>query len=117
MSDKKDWRLRVLHMREQIEKIKTYTAGMTMDQLSSDEKTTDAVIRCLQIIGEAAKKVPPDIQSLYPAIEWKKIAGLRDVLVHDYDGVDTEIVHGILNQRLPALEEKLAKIPVSKENL
>jgi uncharacterized protein with HEPN domain len=109
MSDK-DWRLRLFHMRDQASKIIRYTTGMTFHELVEDEKTFDAVIRCFQVLGEAAKKVPPSFKLEHPSIPWKEITGLRDILVHDYDDIDAELVYQVLLEKLPRLENDLNNI-------
>jgi uncharacterized protein with HEPN domain len=90
-----------------IGKIRIYTAGLTRDEFSQDDKTIDAVIRNLEIIGEAAKMIPESLRTKYPNIEWKKIAGLRDILAHQYFGIDLDIVWDILQNKLPDLERQL----------
>ena len=75
-----------------IEKIKRCTAGMSFKDFIRDEKTIDAVLRNLEIIGEVAKNVSEEIRQKYPQIPWKEIAGMRDRLIHAYFGVDLEIV-------------------------
>ena len=90
-------------------KIQRYTAGMTRNGLAEDSKTLDAVIRNLEIIGEAAKMIPESIRVEYPNIEWKKIAGLRDILAHHYFEVDLDIVWDIIQNKLPKLERDLGK--------
>lgn len=69
-------------------KIKVYTAGIDEKKFLKDSLIQDGVIRNLEIIGEATKQLTPEFRRTYPAIEWKKIAGLRDKLIHDYIGVD-----------------------------
>lgn len=75
-----------------INKIAMYTDGVTEEQFFNDTKTYDAVVRNLEIIGEAAKKIPDDVRKKYPRIEWRKAAGLRDLLIHEYFAVDTDII-------------------------
>ena len=75
-----------------IEKIGNFTEGMKCSTFESDEKTIYAVIRALEIIGEATKHIPEDIRDNNPSIPWKEMAGMRDVLIHDYFGVDIKTV-------------------------
>jgi len=77
---------------ESIDDSHTFTEGMTLDDFSHDKKTVNAVIRSLEIIGEASKKIPNSIRVQYPQIPWREIAGMRDKLIHDYFGVDLEVV-------------------------
>ncbi|MCO6040332.1 HepT-like ribonuclease domain-containing protein [Thermococcus alcaliphilus] len=93
-----------------IEKIKRYTVGMAFRDFIRDEKTIDAVLRNLEVIGEAAKNIPKEIQQKYPQIPWKEIAGMRDRLIHAYFGVDLEIVWHTITSDLPKLESELSKI-------
>ena len=88
----------------------SYTQGLTMETFSKDAKTFDAILRNLEIIGEASKKIPNEICSQYPEIEWKKIAGLRDILIHFYFGIDDEIVWDVIQNKLPELEKQIREI-------
>ena len=92
------------------EKIDRYGAGLTRKQLEADSKTLDAIVRNLEVIGEAAKNVPEDVRSAHPEIEWKKIAGLRDILIHQYFGVDADIVWDIVRNKLPGLAQRVRHI-------
>jgi uncharacterized protein with HEPN domain len=93
-----------------IAKIQKFTKKFNFKKFSSDEKTFDAVVRNLEVIGEAIKKIPPGLKSDYPDIEWRKIAGLRDILIHEYFGVDTEIIWDIVKNKLPDLKKQVNKI-------
>jgi uncharacterized protein with HEPN domain len=95
---------------ESIEKIERYTEGMTQDIFQSDEKTTDAVVRNLEIIGEAAGRLPKEFTDRHSKIEWVKIKGLRNRIVHEYFGVDTQIIWQILEKDLPAFKASLKSI-------
>ena len=92
------------------EKVGHYVAGLTCQKLEADSKTLDAVVRNLEVIGEAAKNVPEEVRSAHPEIEWKKIAGLRDILIHQYFGIDVDIVWDIVQNKLPGLAESVRRI-------
>ncbi len=95
---------------EAIEKAERYVEGLIKTDFAKDEKTADAVVRNLEIIGEATNHIPDDVRTKYPNIEWKKIVGLRNRIVHDYFGVDLEIIWTILKDDLPPFKEKLCSI-------
>jgi uncharacterized protein with HEPN domain len=87
------------------EKIMRYATGLTQADLLRDDRTYDAVVRNLEIIGEAAKKLSEEIKCQMPQIEWRKIAGLRDILAHAYFGVDNDILWDILQNKVSELAE------------
>jgi uncharacterized protein with HEPN domain len=87
-----------------IGKIKKYTKGLSKQGFAADDKTLDAVVRNLEVIGEAVKRLPADLRAREPGAEWQKIAGLRDILIHQYFGIDTDILWDIIQNKLPALE-------------
>jgi uncharacterized protein with HEPN domain len=95
-----------------IEKIERYTAKMDRDSFIADERTIDAVSLNLQIIGEAVKKVPPELRDRYPHIEWRKIAGLRDAIAHAYFNIDDEIIWDVVETKLAELRDCVAIIKV-----
>jgi uncharacterized protein with HEPN domain len=83
---------------------------MTREGLAEDRRTRDAVVRNLEVIGEAAKKLPAETKRSHPEIEWKKIAGLRDILIHDYFGIDMDIVWDVVQNKLPPLADQVRLI-------
>ena len=85
------------------EKVIRYTEGMGFTEFVVDERTFDAVVRNLQIIGEAVKQIPPDMRLRYPQVEWRKIAGLRDVLAHAYFSLQDEMIWDIVQGKVPHL--------------
>ena len=93
-----------------ISNIEEYIDDYSFEQFVEDKKTVDAVLRNLEIIGEAVKKVPEDVKSLWNNIEWRKISGLRDILIHAYFEVDFEIVWDIIQSKLPGLKSKIKEI-------
>lgn len=94
---------------EAIERIEEYTGDMDFESFARDKKTFDAVIRNLEIIGEAAKNISADFKNDYPEINWRGIAGMRDKLIHGYFGVDPGIVWETIQKRLPELRDQLNK--------
>ncbi len=88
-------------------RIRSYVGTMGADEFRGDGKTVDAVVRNLEIIGEAVKQLPEDVRAKDPGVEWQKIAGLRDILIHAYSRVDLDIIWDVVANKLPAFEEKL----------
>jgi uncharacterized protein with HEPN domain len=88
----RDYRLYLNDIRAAAEKVLRYTQGVDLARFVDDEKTFDAVVRNLEIIDEAAKHVPAEVQARYPEVEWRNIAGLRDIVAHEYFGIDEDIL-------------------------
>lgn len=86
------------------------SAGVSYDAFTADETLRRAFVRSLEIIGEAARKVPADFRAQYPAVEWRAMAGMRDRLIHDYFGVDFELVWDVVRHRVPELRRQIASI-------
>lgn len=95
---------------ESIRKIEKYTENMSYGDFREDELRQDGVARNLEIIGEAVKKIPDEIKNQKPDIEWKKIAGLRDILTHEYFGINLEIVWDVTKNKLPDLKKNTKAI-------
>ena len=106
----RDYKVYVDDVLTSIHKIKVYTKGLSKKRFLGDEKTIDAVVRNLEIIGEAINNIPEEIRSRYPNVEWRKISGLRNILVHEYFGIDTEIIWDIVRNKIPELEKEIRKI-------
>ena len=93
-----------------IRKIEKYTKKLSYQAFIEDELIQDAVIRNLEIIGEAVKNIPQTFKNRMPEMEWKKIIGLRDIVIHTYFGIDEEIIWDIIKNKLPQLKEKINEI-------
>ena len=100
----RDFRVYFEDILSAIRKVKSYTSGLSLQDFLQDDKTFDAVVRNLEVIGEAAKHLPEEARKRTPDIDWKKIAGLRDILIHEYFGIDGEIVWDVVQHKLPTLE-------------
>ena len=86
----RDVRVHLDDILEACTRISSYTSELSLEHFRSDQKTVDAVVRNLEVIGEAAKKVPDEVRNVIP-VEWKRISGLRDVLIHEYFGIDIDM--------------------------
>ena len=106
----REWRLRIEDMLESIGRIEEFVQGMDLDSFLTDRKTSDAVVRNLEIIGEAARNVPDEVTSLHPKVPWKRAREMRNVLAHAYFGVDLPTVWGTIQEDLPPLKEQLTSI-------
>jgi len=95
---------------ESAEKILQYTKGISFEEFSKDNKTVDAVIRNFEIIGEASNLLPDEIKDKYSEIDWHRIRGFRNRIVHDYFGVDLQIIWKIIFDQIPGLITEISKI-------
>ncbi len=100
----------LLDMRIAIEQVEEFTAGMGFEEFARDQKTINAVIRSLEVLGEAAKNIPGETTSLYPEMPWKRVIGMRDKLIHGYHGVDLEIVWKAVQEEVPPLKPLVEKM-------
>jgi len=107
---KREWKLFVEDILESIALIEKYVEGMDSKDFGKDRKTMDAVVRNLEIIGEAAKNIPDEITRKYKKIDWKGVVGLRNRIAHEYFGISVEIVWNIITQELSKLKEQIQKI-------
>ena len=89
---------------ENISDIKEFTSGMTRESYSSDKKTVKAVVRSLEVIGEAANKIPQNIRDSYPEIPWMEIIAMRNRLIHEYFGIDLDIIWQTIKEDLEPLD-------------
>ncbi len=93
-----------------IRKARQFVQNYSYEDFDQDDKTVFATIRALEIIGEATKKIPGNVRKNNPQIPWKDMAGMRDVLIHDYFGIDLETVWFTVTQKLPQIELLIKKL-------
>jgi len=92
------------------EKAQQFTTSVDFDAFCANEEKTMAVVRALEVVGEAAKHVPEPVRQRYPEVPWRNIVGMRDVLIHHYFGVDLEVVWKTVHRDLPALRTAVRRI-------
>ena len=93
-----------------ITEVDEFTSGMTYDNFEEDRKTNNAVIRSLEVLGEATKHIPASFRNEHPDISWSKMAGMRDVLIHNYMRVDLLAVWKVSKERLPEIRPAIEKL-------
>jgi uncharacterized protein with HEPN domain len=107
-------KLYLLDIKKACDRITLYTKDITLNAFIKDEMRTDAVIRNIEMIGEAVKQLPDIITKKYPNIEWKKIAGLRDILIHHYFGINENIIWDVVKNKIPKLDKIIEEILKTK---
>lgn len=107
---KRDTNLFIEDIKESIKNLEEFTKGLDKDKFSKDSLRQSAIIRQLEIIGEAVKNIPDPFRKRFPKIPWKDIAGFRDVLSHAYFGVSLERVWNIIEIDLPVLKKELDEV-------
>lgn len=107
---KKDPKIFIGHILECIELIEDYTKGKQKDDFLESVQFQDSVIRRIEIIGEAVKNLPEEMKRKYKSIPWKKIAGMRDILIHEYFGIDLDLTWEVVKSDIPALKREILKI-------
>ncbi len=107
---RRSWRLRVEDTLQAITRIRDYVADYDLDGFCADQRTIDAVVRNLEIVGEASRHVPSEVQQRYPSLPWTEMRAMRNLLSHAYFLVDLEIVWKTVRDDLPKLEPALAEI-------
>ena len=110
MKKPKEPKIYLEHILENIERIENNISDLSEAEFSKDVDIQDATLRRLEIIGEAVKNLPLPFRKKYPSIPWKKMAGMRDILIHEYFGVDMYLVWKILTKDIPKLKKQILKI-------
>lgn len=113
---KKEVKVYIQDILDSITKIEQYMENSTKDDFLENTQIQDAVLRRLEIIGEAVKNIPRDFRDKYPDIRWKNIAGMRDVLIHEYSGVNLHRVWKVAREDIFDLRDKILKVVKDLEN-
>lgn len=114
MSEKRSSSLLVYDIFQSIEKIEVFTRGISFDQLMGDERTKDAILRNLQVIGEASKNLPESLIADHPEVDWSGLAGVRDIVTHRYFRVDWHLLWTSIHDELPVLKKQIQNLREEK---
>jgi|SRR3989338_2240878 len=106
----RDYRDYLQDIVDSINDVEAFVKNMDQDDFLKDKKTINAVIRSIEIIGEAVKKLPLSLKNKYPSIPWKKMAGMRDKLIHEYFGVDLEILWRVVRKDIPTVKRAIRQL-------
>ena len=107
------WRLLVEDILDCVERIEQYVGNLQLDAFKASQITVDATVRNLEVIGEASRNIPESVKEAHPELEWAKILGLRNRVIHEYFGVDLDIIWRIVKDELPVLKAKMRELLVS----
>ena len=107
---KRDCKLLVEDMIEACDKIMKFTSNMDFNSFINDDRTVDAVLRNLEVLGEASKRLPEDFKNKYDSSVWHKAAGLRNIIIHNYVGIDSKMIWNIIENELSSLRNIQVKI-------
>ena len=111
----RSWRVRIEDILDAIDNIEHYVAGLDFDAFEADRKTVDAVERNLEIIGEATANLPDEVLVRWPEVPWRYMKGVRNLLAHEYFGVDVGIIWQTIQEDLPAITPLLHKVLASAD--
>ena len=112
--ESRDWTLFLSDMQRFCSRVIRYCYGLSAEQFAANDLVTDAVLRNLELLGEAAKQIPDSVRQRHPGVPWRRIAGLRDVLAHAYFGLEDETIWQIVSSSVPALSVQLNAVALAE---
>jgi uncharacterized protein with HEPN domain len=112
----RDYRDYLKDILDAINEVDIFTRGLSYEHFKDDRKTVNAVVRSIEVIGEAAKRIPKAIREKHSGVPWKKMAGMRDKLIHEYFGIDLEILWKAAQKEIPVLKQPIQDVLDSLEN-
>jgi uncharacterized protein with HEPN domain len=110
MSEKRSSSLLLYDIYQSVEKIEEFTRDISFEQLMADERTKDAILRNLQVIGEASKNLPESLITNHPEVDWSGLAGVRDIVTHRYFRVDWHLLWTSVHEELPVLKKQVRNL-------
>jgi uncharacterized protein with HEPN domain len=110
----RDWTLFLNDMQRFCSRVLRYADGLTAEQFEVNDMANDAVLRNLELLGEAAKQIPDEVRSRHPQVPWRRVAGLRDVLAHAYFGLEDETIWQVVSSSVPALAAQLDAVALAE---
>jgi uncharacterized protein with HEPN domain len=113
----RDYRDYLQDILEAVDDIENFVDNMTYEQFVKDRKTLNAIVRSIEIIGEASKNIPESMKAKYKELPWKQMAGMRDKLIHAYFGLDLETLWKAVTENIPPLKKSIQKILKDQEKL
>ena len=115
MSEKRSSSLLLYDIFQSVEKIEEFTRGISFDQMMADEWTKDAILRNLQVLGEASKNLPESLIADHPEVDWSGLAGVRDIVTHQYFRVDWQLLWISVHEELPVLKIQIRKLMITEQ--
>jgi uncharacterized protein with HEPN domain len=110
MTDRLGDKIRLQHILDAIGEVETFTKGVDFTQFSTNSMLFSACVRQLEIVGEAVNRLSDNLIASNPDVEWRKVTGLRNMLIHEYFGIDDKLIWNIIQKNIPDLKEKVGKI-------